>query len=412
LLNGVQKSAIRAGYHVPETVFMVEWLYGEVRIILEYIIIALIALAIVLVIMLLVKYRSAGQEINALNRQQKLQSDMLLETLAKQANANADNAARMRQDIADQFTRLNGLTVASMGEISRLSERNSDRLRQSVEVRLAEMQKTVDERLQKSLHDGISASFTRVSEQLTELYKSMGEVKTLTSGVGDLKNILSNVKNRGTWGEVQLFRLLEDFMAPGQFTANARINTETVEFAIVLPGEDEPVYLPIDSKFPMDRYARLVSAEGEGIPPAQKELERAILEEAKKINEKYIHPPKTTDFAIMFLPSEGLYAEVLRLSLLEVMQRKYKIMVTGPSTLCALLTSLQTGFKTLAIKKHSNAILDMLTAVKNEFERFEDYIEKTQNSLRVAQGHLENVSKRSAKIQNKLGNVEELKELE
>jgi len=391
---------------------MVEYLYREVQKTLEYITIALVALTAVLAVILLGKYRSAGREVEALARQMKMQSDMLLDTLAKQAARDADNAARMRQEITDQFTRLNGLTVASMGEISRLNERNSDRLRQSVEERLAEMQKTVDERLQKSLHEGISASFTRVSEQLTELYKSMGEVKTLTSGVGDLKNILSNVKNRGTWGEVQLSRLLEDFMAPGQFTANARINTETVEFAIVLPGEDEQVYLPIDSKFPMDRYARVVSAEGDELPAAQKDLERAILEEGRKINEKYIHPPKTTDFAIMFLPSEGLYAEVLRLSLLEVLQRKYKIMVTGPSTLCALLTSLQTGFKTLAIKKHSNAILDMLTAVKNEFERFEDYIEKTQNSLRVAQGHLEHVSKRSANIQNKLGNVGELKELE
>ena len=379
---------------------------------MDYIIIGLSGLITVLVVMLLSKYRSAAQEVNALNRQMKLQSDMLLDTLLKQANQSADNSARMRQDVADQFTRLNQLTVASMGEISRLSERNSDRLRQSVEDRLAEMQKTVDERLQKSLHEGISASFTRVSEQLTELYKSMGEVKTLTAGVGDLKNILSNVKNRGTWGEMQLSRLLEDFMAPGQYECNARINSETVEFAIVLPGEDEPVYLPIDSKFPMDRYARVVSAEGDALASAQKELERAILEEAKKINAKYIHPPKTTDFAVMFLPSEGLYAEVLRRSLLEVLQRKYKVMVTGPSTLCALLTSLQTGFKTLAIKKHSNAILDMLTAVKNEFERFEEYIEKTQNSLRVAQGHLEHVSKRSAKIQNKLGNVGEMKELE
>ena len=377
---------------------------------MEYITIALAALTAVLAVALLAKYRSAGQEINALNRQLKMQSDMLFDTLSKQAAQNADNAARMRQDITDQFTRLNKLTVASMGEISRLSERNSDRLRLSVEERLAEMQKTVDERLQKSLHEGISASFTRVSEQLTELYKSMGEVKTLTSGVGDLKNILSNVKNRGTWGEVQLSRLLEDFMAPGQYVQNAHINSETVEFAIVLPGEDEQVYLPIDSKFPMDRYARVISAEGEALVAAQKDLERAILEEAKKINAKYIHPPKTMDFAVMFLPSEGLYSEVLRRSLLEVLQRKYKVMVTGPSTLCALLTSLQTGFKTLAIKKHSNAILDMLTAVKNEFERFEDYIEKTQNSLRVAQGHLENVSKRSTKIQNKLGNVQELKE--
>lgn len=172
------------------------------------------------------------------------------------------------------------------------------------------------------------------------------------------------------------------------------------------------MFLPIDSKFPMDRYARVASAEGGELKNAQKDLERAILEEAKKINEKYIHPPKTTDFAIMFLPSEGLYAEVLRRSMLELLQRRFKVMVTGPSTLCALLTSLQTGFKTLAIKQHSTAILDMLTSVKNEFEKFEEYIEKTQNSLRVAQGHLETVSRRSIKIQNKLGNVDGLKELE
>lgn len=378
----------------------------------NYIMIGLLALVVVLVIVLLLRYRSAGQEVNNLNRQLKLQSDMLLDTVTKIANVNADNASRTRHEINEQFTHLNQITVASLGEVSRLNERNSDRLRQSVEERLTEMQKTVDERLQKSLHEGISSSFTRVSEQLTELYKSMGEVKTLTSGVGDLKNILSNVKNRGTWGEVQLQRLLDDFMAPGQYACNARINAETVEFAIVLPGEDEQIFLPIDSKFPMDRYARVASAEGDELKTAQKELERAILEEAKKINEKYIHPPKTTDFAIMFLPSEGLYAEVLRLSMLEVLQRKFKIMVTGPSTLCALLTSLQTGFKTLAIKQHSTAILDMLTSVKNEFQKFEEYIEKTQNSLRVAQGHLETVSRRSIKIQNKLGNVGELKELE
>lgn len=379
---------------------------------MEYIVIGLAALSVVLLVVLLSKYKSAGQEVNNLNRQMKLQSDMLLDTVTKMANVNAENASRIRQEITEQFTHLNQMTVASMGEVSRLNERNSDRLRQSVEERLAEMQKTVDERLQKSLHEGINSSFTRVSEQLTELYKSMGEVRTLTSGVGDLKNILSNVKNRGTWGEVQLQRLLEDFMAPGQYTCNARINTETVEFAIVLPGEDEQVFLPIDSKFPMDRYARVASAEGEELKAAQKELERAILEEAKKINEKYIHPPKTTDFAIMFLPSEGLYAEILRLSMLEVLQRRFKIMVTGPSTLCALLTSLQTGFKTLAIKQHSTAILDMLTSVKNEFQKFEEYIEKTQNSLRVAQGHLETVSRRSIKIQSKLGNVGELKELD
>lgn len=165
------------------------------------IMIGLLALLVVLVIVLLARYRSAGQEVNNLNRQLKMQSDMLLDSVTKIANVNAENASRTRQEINEQFTHLNQITVASLGEVSRLNERNSERLRQSVEERLADMQKTVDERLQKSLHEGISSSFTRVSEQLTELYKSMGEVKTLTSGVGDLKNILSNVKNRGTWGK-------------------------------------------------------------------------------------------------------------------------------------------------------------------------------------------------------------------
>lgn len=379
---------------------------------IEYVMIGLLAAAVILMIALLVKYRNAGLELTYLNRQFKTQSDMLLDTLTRISDANTDSSSRMRREITEQFAQLSRITMESLEQVSRLNERNSDRLRQSVEERLAEMQKTVDERLQKSLHEGIDTSFKRVSDQLSELYKSMGEVRTLTLGVGDLKNILSNVKNRGTWGEIQLQRLLEDFMAPGQYTANARINTEIVEFAIVLPGEYEPVLLPIDSKFPMDRYARVAAAQGDAQRDAQKELERAIVEEAKKIREKYIHPPQTTDFVIMFLPSEGLYAEVLRLFMLEVLQRRFKVMVTGPSTLCALLTSLQTGFKTLAIKQHSTAILSMLSSVKNEFEKFEEYIEKTQSSLRTAQGHLENVSKKSLKIQNKLGNVEELKEPE
>ncbi|MEI6102202.1 MAG: DNA recombination protein RmuC, partial [Eubacteriales bacterium] len=185
----------------------------------NYIIIGLLVLVTVLVIVLLAKYRSAGQEVYNLNRQLKMQSDMLLDSVSKTNSTNAENAFRMRQEITEQFGQLNKMTMESLEQVSRLNERNSDRLRMPVEERLAEMQKTVDERLQKSLHEGIDSSFKRVSDQLTELYKSMGEVKTLTSGVGDLKNILSNVKNRGIWGEVQLQRLLDDFMVPGQYTA-------------------------------------------------------------------------------------------------------------------------------------------------------------------------------------------------
>lgn len=310
-----------------------------------------------------------------------------------------------RKEITSQFTQLSRLTLDNISSLCESNEKSVEKLYNIVDARLGEIRRTVDEKLTENLKNGLDDSFAKVSSQLSQLYQSMGEVKTLTSDIGDLKGILSNVKNRGTWGEIQLLKLIEDMMAPEQYTANARINGNVVEFAVVLPGEDEKILLPIDSKFPMDRYYNVVSSTGEENTAFKKELFRALCEEAKKISTKYIFPPKTTDFAIMFLPSEGLYATAIELGLLEEARTKYKVMITGPSTLSALLTSLQTGFKTLAIKEHSAKILSMLNGIKGEFSKFEDYIEKTKNSLRTAQGHLEMVSKKSSSIQHRLGNI-------
>ena len=340
---------------------------------------------------------------------------ILLIIIAKNSRQKGDDAA-LRIELTAQFNMLSKTLLHTVGNASASSTASVEILRGVIEEKLTEIQYSVDRKLDDTLRTGLDSSFRRVSEQLQEVYKSMGEVRTLTNGIVDLKNILSNVKTRGIWGEVQLHKLLLDFMARGQYVENARIEGDNVvEFAIKVPREgEEAMLLPIDSKFPMDRYARVIKEAERGnsaeLVQAQKELVTAILQEAKKISEKYIQPPKTTDFAILFLPSEGLYTEIIRLGLLEKVQTNWRVMIAGPSTLSALLTSFQTGFKAVAIKKHSAAILDMLNAVRVEFESFAMAIQRTQNSLATAQNHLETVQKRSHKIQNRLTDVHELSE--
>jgi len=310
-----------------------------------------------------------------------------------------------------QFREMSDVIHDTVGRVSQANMASVELLKQDVERQLAEIRQTVEGKLDSTLRNGLDASFRRVSEQLSQVYQSMGEVRSLTGDIGALKQILSNVKTRGLWGEVQLDRLLRDFLAPGQFIENAKIDGSYVEFAIRLPGE-ETLLLPIDSKFPMDRYARVLKAADMGDTQKwkemQKELVAAVLLEAKKINEKYIHPPKTTDFAVMFLPSEGLYCEVIRLGLLEQLQSKWRIMVCGPSTLGALLTSLQTGFKTFVIKEHAAAIMEMLITIRAEFEAFVVALQKTQNSLGAAQNHLDTAARRAAKIQTQLADVDRM----
>jgi DNA recombination protein RmuC len=261
-------------------------------------------------------------------------------------------------------------------------------------------------------------SFKLVGERLEQVQRGLGEMQSLANGVGDLKRVLTNVKTRGTWGEVQLSMLLEQILTPEQYEANAKIGrtSEVVEFAIKLPGRDDDsgvVFLPIDSKFPQESYQRLLDAQDAGLADqaaaARKELETAVKVAARDIRDKYIHPPKTTDFAVMFLPTEGLYSEVLRIpGLMDRLQNEFRTTVAGPTTLAALLNSLQMGFRTLAIQKRSGEVWKILGAVKSEFGKFSDILDGVQKKLGEAAGKIEDASRKSRTIQTKLRFVEEM----
>ena len=292
------------------------------------------------------------------------------------------------------------------------------------EKRLEEIRQTVDEKLQQTLNERISQSFRLVNEQLVNVQKGLGEMQSLAQDVGGLKRVLSNVKTRGNIGEIQLSMLLEQLLAPEQYEANVHTrkgSDAVVEFAVKLPGKDDArefVYLPIDAKFPKDVYEQLLdaydAADPQQIELAGKQLEATIKKMAKDISEKYLAPPATTDFGIMFLPFEGIYAEVVRRSaLLEDLQRTYKVVVTGPTTLAAILNSLQMGFRTLAIQKHSGEVWTILGAVKKEFEKMGGMLEKAQRNLQTANGQIEEVlGTRTRAIQRRLKDVDTLSDRE
>jgi DNA recombination protein RmuC len=287
------------------------------------------------------------------------------------------------------------------------------------EAKLERIRQTVDEKLHQTLEQRLGESFKLVSERLEQVHSGLGEMKSLAVGVGDLKKILSNVKTRGTWGEVQLGNLLEQTLTPEQFTRNFAPNEESperVEFAIKLPGRDvdgKPVWLPLDSKFPNEEYQRLVEAQERGdagaVEAAATALEQGIRMEARQISEKYLCPPTTTDFAILFLPTEGLFAEVLRRpGLSESLQRQHRVVVSGPTTLTALLTSLQMGFRTLAIEERSSEVWKVLGAVKAEFGKFGETLDKVQRKLTEASNTIETAQRRSRAMERKLRPAEEL----
>lgn len=298
--------------------------------------------------------------------------------------------------------------------------RQQDILVKSTEKRLDEIRIMVEEKLQKTLNERIGQSFELVRSQLENVQKGLGEMKNLAEDVGGLKKVLGNVKTRGTFGEIQLAALLEQMLSPEQYEANVKTRknaTEFVEFAIKLPGKDngrDVVYLPIDAKFPKDVYEQYMDAYEEGdttrIESTSKQLEITIKRMAKDIHEKYVEPPFTTDFAIMFLPFESIYAEVIRrTSLVETLQKDYKIVVTGPTTLGAILNSLQMGFRTLAIQKRTSEVWSVLGAVKTEFGKFGGMLEKVQKNLQNAGDQLEEVmGKRTRAIERKLRQVEAL----
>ena len=309
---------------------------------------------------------------------------------------------------------------SSIDDLTKLQNEKFVELTKSTEENLEKMRVTVDEKLQSTLERRLSESFKVVSERLEQVHKGLGEMQSLAAGVGDLKKVLSNTKTRGVLGEVQLERILEQFLSPEQYEKNVitkKGSRETVEFAIKLPGKDydnKTVYLPLDAKFPLEVYNKLLDAydlqNQAQIDVASKNLERFIKKSAKDIRDKYIDPPNTTDFGLMFLPTEGIYAEVLKnQSLVEFVQREYKINITGPTTLVALLNSLQMGFRILAIEKHSSEVWKILGAVKTEFSKFETVLNSAQNKLNQASSEIDKlVGTRTRQINRKLKNVDKL----
>lgn len=309
---------------------------------------------------------------------------------------------------------------SSIDDLTKLQNEKFVELTKSTEENLEKMRVTVDEKLQSTLERRLSESFKVVSERLEQVHKGLGEMQSLVAGVGDLKKVLSNTKTRGVLGEVQLERILEQFLSPEQYEKNVitkKGSRETVEFAIKLPGKDydnKTVYLPLDAKFPLEVYNKLLDAydlqNQAQIDAASKNLERFIKKSAKDIRDKYIDPPNTTDFGLMFLPTEGIYAEVLKnQSLVEFVQREYNINITGPTTLVALLNSLQMGFRSLAIEKHSSEVWKILGAVKTEFSKFETVLNSAQNKLNQASSEIDKlVGTRTRQINRKLKNVDKL----
>ena len=323
--------------------------------------------------------------------------------------------ARSREQALNTEARLEKMRETIESKLKEIQTDNSTRLEQ--------MRETVNEKLQETLNARISESFKLVTDQLEQVYKGLGDMQKLAVGVGDLKKVLSNVKTRGTLGEIQLGTILEQYLSPDQYLKNVVVKTgtrESVEFAIKLPGNenpDEPVLLAIDSKFPVEDYQRLVEiyenmadTSREEITRAERSFDASVAKAAKTIWQKYISPPETTNFAIMFVPTEGLYAQILsRTGLFEMLQREYSVTVVGPSNLVAFLSSLQMGFRTLAVQKRSNEVWQILGAVKTEFESFEKVLEKAQNQILSASGSIEKlVGTRSRAIRRKLRNIQEL----
>ena len=367
---------------------------------------------------------------------------LVLQTDDERAERNLrEEFGRNRQETADQLrdnreelnNSLHRLTDHLGSQLSLLSQRNGDeleKLRSVIELKLSSIQKdngerldqirqTVDEKLHSTLEQRLGESFKLVSERLELVHRGLGEMQSLAAGVGDLKKVLSNVKIRGTWGEVQLEQLLEQVLTPDQYGKNVAPkpnSQERVEFAIRLPGRnltDEPVWLPIDAKFPLEDYQELVAAQESGeqvrFEAAGKALESRIRAEARSIRDKYISPPHTTDFALLFLPIEGLYAEALRRpGLSDVLQRDYSVTLAGPTTLTALLNSLQMGFRSLAIEKRSSEVWSILSAIKTEFGKFGDVLEKTKKKLDEARYSIEQAEVRTRQIGRKLIKVSAL----
>ncbi len=378
--------------------------------------------------------REQRQELNeqmeGLRSEQLTATKQLREEINSTLNGNAEAITRTIGEIAHiQKSQLEGMSSV-IGKLAESNDKKLEEIRITLERKLdniltdntrqlEQMRQTVDEKLQGTLEKRLGESFRQVSEQLEQVHKGLGEMQTLAAGVGDLKKVLTNVKTRGTWGEVQLGSMLEQVLSPDQFALNVstKEGRERVEFAIKLPGQgankDQPLWLPIDAKFPIEDYQRLLEAQERGdvdaAERAGRQLETRVKNSAREISEKYLNPPKTTDFAILFLPIEGLFAEVVRRSgLLDAIQRDYRVTIAGPTTLWSILNSLQMGFRTLAIQERSNEVWNLLAAVKTEWTRYGSLLDAVQNRLNQATKEIERVKSSSRAIGKKLDEIQEL----
>ena len=422
---------------------------GLTNLLLSLVGIILVAALILLVILVRRREIKAQEFFASLEKQQTHSEHLVRDEFTRNRLESADSARRARQEIGETLKFASDSQLKQMGEMAsmqtdqldrfskqllqmtKLNEEKLETLRKAVETqlrtmlednsrRLEQMRTVVDEKLQSTLEKRLSDSFKQVSERLEQVYKGLGEMRSLATGVGDLKKVLTNVKTRGTWGEIRLSHILEQILTPDQYEVNVatkQASNERVEFAIKLPGQDshkeKVVWLPIDSKFPQEDYQRLLDAQDAAdkvlAEKSTKNLETRVKAEAKAIREKYIDPPYTTDFGIMFLPVEGLYAEVLRRpGLCDSLQREYRIVVTGPTTLAALLNSLQMGFRTLAIEKRSSEVWELLGAVKTQFSKFGDVLAKTKKKLQEASNTIDQAEVRTRVIERKLNKVQEL----
>jgi len=330
----------------------------------------------------------------------------------------AESLARLAEQLRQTLSGLTADNEKRLNEVRATLDVQLKSLQTDNAAQLEKMRVIVDEKLQSTLNTRLGESFKLISERLEAVQRGLGEMQSLATGVGDLKRVLSNVKTRGTFGEVQLGALLEQMLTADQYAANVATvphSNERVEFAIRLPGQDRdaPVWLPVDCKFPIEDYQRLLDAQEradvEAAAAAAHALERRVREEAKTIRAKYVAPPHTTDFAILFLPTEGLYAEVIRRpGLFEVLQREHRVTIAGPTTLTAILNALQMGFRTLAIEQRSSEVWQLLGAVKNEFGKFGDILDKVRKKLAEASRQIDETGVRSRAIERKLRNVESL----
>ena len=340
------------------------------------------------------------------------------ELLTAQLSAQSNMQFQQLNAITEQTARLTQQTQAQLSALRDTIDNSLKAIQANNEQKLEQMRQTVDEKLSTTLTARLDSSFKQVGDQLQQVYKGLGEMRQLATGVNDLQRVLTNVKVRGTWAEVQLGNLLEQTLAPDQYEKNVsprKNSREVVEYAIKLPGKEGegPIWLPIDAKFPQEDYLRLMEAADKGdaalVEETAKKLEQRIRQEARSIRDKYIAPPATTDFAVLFLPTEGLYAEILRRpGVCEQLQTQYRVVVAGPSTLSALLNSLRMGFQTLAIEKRSSEVWKLLSAVKTQYDTFTELLAKTKRKLDEASHSIENATERSRKIQNRLRTVEAL----